>query len=85
MNARVRIKLGSQRLTVAEVARRIGISPMGLWNRLKRGVSREQLLAPGYGPRRVQQIVREHGSAFGAALHDDLTADEYLAVTSEDK
>lgn len=88
---RLRIKVGTERLTVAETARRIGISPMGLWNRLKRGVSRELLLAPGYGPRhasdntrplrKLHEVTAQCGSAFGAAMQGELTADEYLKVT----
>lgn len=92
---RLRIKIGTERVTVAEASRRIGISQMGLWARLKRGVSREHLLDPGYGPRcpakgiRPKQtllaVVDDCGSAFGAAMHGSLTADEYLAVTDAQK
>lgn len=92
-NVRLRIKMGDERVTVAEAARRIGISQMGLWSRLKRGVPREHLLSPGYGPRHLNglrskqkllDVVKDCGSAFGAAMHGELTAEEFLAVTGND-
>lgn len=49
---RVWLKFNGERISVAECARRIGISQMALWGRLRRGVSLAELFAPGYGPRK---------------------------------
>lgn len=70
---RVLIKMDGQRLSVNQAAIRIGISPMGLWNRLEKGVSREELFRPGYGPRKESAA-----GLFLAAANGTLTAEEYL-------
>lgn len=46
---RVWVKVGTERLSVASAARVFNISEMCLWNRLKRGVPKAELFAPGYG------------------------------------
>jgi hypothetical protein len=71
-HVRVWIKFGNKRLSVAQAALQIGISQMGLWNRLRRGVSRDELLRPGYGPRGKPK------TPFMAAINGEITADQYL-------
>jgi hypothetical protein len=87
-HGRVWIKYEGERLTVSEASRRLNVSPMGLWDRLKRGVSRERLLAPGYGPRprKIPQHVErarplspeQLRSPVVAAMNEELSAEEYL-------
>jgi hypothetical protein len=73
------------RITVAEAARRIGISPCGLWHRLEAGVPRSQLFLPGTGPRNVAKIVAETGSPFRAAISGDISPEEYLQIEDDRK
>lgn len=70
MRPRVWIKFEGQKLSVSAVAMRIGVTSVGLWDRLHRGVPREELLKPGYGPRR----------AFQDPLSALPTPEEYLAA-----
>jgi hypothetical protein len=88
---RVWIKMGDKRLSVNQAALRSGISPCCLWDRLRRGVPKEELLKPGTGPR--LKIVRAEPSPkpssprqnFLDAMDGKLSANEYLlAETSEE-
>jgi len=75
---RIKWKDGSL-VTVAEAARRIGITQCGLWHRLEIGVPRDQLFLPGTGSRaaRVAQILKD-GSPFIGAISGEMTPEEYL-------
>jgi len=82
---RVWIKFGTQRVSVAQAALRIGISQTGLWDRLRRGVPRDQLFLPGHGPRvkLVPAPTVEPPNPrrnFIAAMNGELTGEEYLAA-----
>lgn len=73
MHQRVWVKLNGQKLSVSAAARFIGVSATCLWYRLQRGVSKEELLKPGYGPRGTKL------SPVKAALNGNISAEEYLA------
>lgn len=94
---RVWLKYHGEKLSVAECARRIGISEMGLWSRLRRGVSTIELFAPGYGPRKPKRdeeapLPRARPAAVlpkgcrspeQAAALGLLNTDEYLELSSK--
>jgi len=82
-HARVWIKVGDQRLSVNQAALRSGISPMCLWDRLKRGVPKTELLKPGSGPRLkiVPPVPPKPISPrlnFIQAMNGEVDAEEYL-------
>lgn len=65
-HARVWIKFGTERVSVAQAAKRIGVAQMTMWSRLRRGASQKELLAPGYGPREraeIMQATSDHSAA----------------------
>lgn len=84
-HSRVRIKMDGQLVSVNQAVLRSGISPCTLWDRLKRGVPKEELLKPGTGPR--LKVVKPPSAPppsardnFIEAMNGSLTADEYLAA-----
>jgi hypothetical protein len=89
---RVWLKYNGEKLSVAECARRIGVTDMCLWGRLYRGVSPSELFAPGYGPRKPKPVVTPKQtvqlpkgcmSPEVAAALGYLNTDEYLELSSQ--
>lgn len=73
-HGRVWIKFAGEKISVRQAAIRIGVTPMCMWKRLEKGVSREELLRPS--GRRIRSI-------FMAAINGELSGDEYIKIEND--